>query len=96
MALGLFYLACLVGALPRPRVTWLLPVVWLALACSRVRNAPLFALTAALALAEFLPQVRWARWLSDRGSVIFRLQPAGLRGHPGICRRGWSREPRSC
>lgn len=78
MAFGLFYLACLVGALPRrPRVTWLLPVVWLALACSRVRNAPLFALTAALALAEFLPQVRWARWLSDRGSVIFRLQPAG-------------------
>ena len=79
MALGLFYLACLAGVLPRrPRVTWLLPVVWLALACSRVRNTPLFALTAALALAEFFPQVCWARGLSDRGSVIFRMQPAGL------------------
>ena len=79
MALGLFYLACLLGALPRrPRVTWLLPVVWLALACSRLRNAPLFALTAILALAEFLPRVRWVRWLSDRGSATFRLQPAGL------------------
>jgi hypothetical protein len=77
MFFGLFFLACLLGALSRrPRVTWLLPVVWLALACSRVRHAPLFALTAALALAEFIPQVRWVRGLSDRGSVIFRLQPA--------------------
>jgi hypothetical protein len=71
--LGLFYLACFLGTLPRrPRVTWLLPLVWLVLACSRVRNAPLFALTAALALPEFFPYVRWARWLSERGSVIFR------------------------
>jgi hypothetical protein len=78
LALGLCYLACLAGTLPRPRVTWLLPVVWLALACSRVRNGPLFALTAALALAEFLPRLNWVRRLSARGSVIFRLQPAGL------------------
>lgn len=78
LALGLCYLACLAGTLPRPRVTWLLPVVWLALACSRVRNGPLFALTVALALAEFLPRLHWVRRLSARGSVIFRLQPAGL------------------
>ncbi|MFI5331794.1 MAG: hypothetical protein ACHQ2F_12300 [Desulfobaccales bacterium] len=77
LALGLCYLACLVTLPRRPRVTWLLPVVWLALACSRVRNTPLFAVTAALALAEFLPQVRWVRRLNARGSVIFRLQPAG-------------------
>ena len=78
MVFGLFFLACLVGTLPRrPRVTWLLPVVWLALTCSRVRNAPFFAVTAVLALAEFFPQVHWARWLSDRGSAIFRLQPTG-------------------
>jgi hypothetical protein len=71
--LGLFYLACFLGTLPRrPRVTWLLPLVWLVLACSRVRNAPLFAVIAALALAEFFPYVRWASWLSERGSVIFR------------------------
>ncbi|MCX5893332.1 MAG: hypothetical protein NTW80_10265, partial [Deltaproteobacteria bacterium] len=78
LALGLCFLACLAGALPRrPRVTWLLPVVWLILACSRVRHAPLFAVTAVLALAEFFPQVRWARRLGDRGSMIFRLEPAG-------------------
>ena len=77
LCLGLFFLACLWGALPRrPRVTWLLPVVWLLLACYRVRNTPLFAVTAALALAEFLPEVRWVRRLSDRGSLIFRLHPA--------------------
>ncbi len=76
-ALGLFYLACLLGTLPRqPRITWLLPLVWLALTCSRIRQAPLFAVTAALALADFFPRVRWAKWLGDRGSVIFRPPPA--------------------
>jgi hypothetical protein len=76
-AMGLFYLACLLGTLPRrPRVTWLIPLVWLVLACSRIRNAPLFAVTAALALADFFPQVRWAGWLGNRGSVIFRAPPA--------------------
>ena len=77
LCFGLFFLACLWGVLPRwPRVTWLLPVVWLVLGCYRVRNTPLFAVTAALALAEFLPEVRWVRRLSERGSVIFRLHPA--------------------
>jgi len=86
---GLFFLACLIGTLPRrPRVTWLLPVVWLALACARMRNTPLFAVTAALALAEFFPQVRWARRLSERGSVIFHLSAAGP-GHPPLTLKSW-------
>jgi len=80
---ALFYLACLVGVFPRrPRVTWLLPVVWLALALARVRNTPLFAVIAALALAEFYPRVRWAKWLSDKGSIIFR--PAAGPGRPPL------------
>ena len=79
LALGLCYLACLAGALPRPRVTWLLPVVWLALACSRVRNAPLFALTAALALAEFLPQVALGPLAQRPGQRHF---PAAAGGPP--------------
>ncbi len=88
-AAGLFFLACLLGTLPRrPRVTWLIPLVWLVLACSRVRNAPLFAVTAILALAEFMPQVRWVKWLSDRGSVTFRLQPSS-QAAPRLALRFW-------
>ena len=31
--------------------------------------------TAAIALAEILPHVRWGRWLAARGSVLFQIQP---------------------
>ena len=48
------------------RVTWLLPLVWLVLACDRVRHAPLFAVVTVLALAEVLPHSRLARWLEPR------------------------------
>jgi hypothetical protein len=37
------------------RVTWFVPLIWLLLACDRVRHAPLFAVAAALGLAEILP-----------------------------------------
>jgi hypothetical protein len=37
------------------RVTWLLPLLWLALTVSRVRHGPLFAVLAGLAIAEMLP-----------------------------------------
>ena len=70
LALGLCYLACLAGTLRRPRVTWLLPVVWLALACSRVRNGPLFALTAALARPEDLPVTLLALARGDRPEAL--------------------------
>jgi len=64
IALGAGYLVALFGLLPKwPRVTWLLPLVWLVLAVMRVRNAPLFAVTAALGLAEVLPATRFAAWL---------------------------------
>jgi hypothetical protein len=72
------YLVGLLGTWPRwPRVTWLLPLVWFVLALSRVRHGPLFALTAALALAEILPQTRWARSLTQVGS--FLVHPRGSR-----------------
>ena len=57
---GLAYLIFLVGTWPtRPRITWLLPLVWLALSCSRIRHSPLFAIAAVLALADLLPFCRW-------------------------------------
>jgi hypothetical protein len=71
---GAVYLAALLGTLPRwPRVTWLLPLVWLVLACTRIRHAPLFAITAVVALADILPQTRYAAWLARQGSDLFQF-----------------------
>lgn len=72
---GLLYLAALVGVLPRrPRVTWLIPLVWLYLAWTRIRHGPLFVTTALIALAEMLPHVCWAEWFSHWRSDLFRFQ----------------------
>ncbi len=58
--LALVYLVLLAGTWPRrPRVSWLLPLPWLYLACERVRHAPLFAVAALIAMAEVLPYTRW-------------------------------------
>jgi hypothetical protein len=74
LGFGLVYLLALLGAAPRQwRVTWLLPLVWLVLACLRIRHAPLFAITATLSLADLLPHTRWARWLARPGSDLFRF-----------------------
>jgi hypothetical protein len=37
------------------RLCWLMPAVWLVLAAGRVRHGPLFAVTAAVAVAEMIP-----------------------------------------
>ncbi|HEY7422900.1 MAG TPA: hypothetical protein VH682_01445 [Gemmataceae bacterium] len=72
---GLIYLAALLGVPPRRlRVTWLLPLLWFVLAWTRIRHGPLFVLTAALALGEMYPHVRWREWLVRRGSITCRLQ----------------------
>jgi hypothetical protein len=73
-----FYLAALGGVPPRRlRVTWLIPLAWLAFTWSRMRNGPLFAITAAIALGDLLPHTRWASWLARQGSEVFRIPPAG-------------------
>src|SRR5262249_52961444 len=61
---GVYILAVLGLKLQWPRGTWLVPLVWLAQAFLRVRHAPLFAVTALVALAEVLPQTRYAAWLA--------------------------------
>jgi hypothetical protein len=71
---GLVYVAVLVNTLPRwPRVTWLLPCIWFYLACTRIRHAPLFSITAALAIADMLPHTRWAARKVLAGSDLFQL-----------------------
>jgi hypothetical protein len=75
LGFGLLYLAALAGVLPRwPRVTWLIPLVWLLLSWTRVRHGPLFAITAVIALADMFPHIRWVSWLARHGSAVCRIQ----------------------
>jgi hypothetical protein len=77
---AVLYLAALLGTLPaRPRVTWLIPLVWLGLSWTRVRYGPLFAVTAGLALVEMFPHVRWVTWLARHGSETCRVRPPAPR-----------------
>ena len=78
LSFGLLYVIALAGILPkRPRVTWLIPLVWLFLAWTRIRHGPLFAITATIALGEFFPHVRWITWLTEHGSELLRVRPIG-------------------
>jgi len=79
--LGIGYIVALLGLFPkRPRPTWMLPLVWFVLACLRVRNIPLFDVAAAIALAEVLPQTRWAAWLEQREVLLPAAQMPSGRG----------------
>ena len=76
LGFGLFYLVLLVGTLPaRPRVTWLIPVVWLALSLKGIRNGPLFAVTAAVVLADLWPHTVWHRLLKQYGDGSLARDP---------------------
>lgn len=57
------------------RVTWFIPFVWLILAGSRVRHGPLFAVTAAIAIAEMLPYVRIGDLFSKFGGLLLCGRP---------------------
>jgi hypothetical protein len=77
---GLIYLAALVGVSPRRwHITWLVPLVWLALSFTRIRHGPLFAITAVIALAGMFPHIRWVAWLARKGSVMCQLRLRGTR-----------------
>jgi hypothetical protein len=76
VSFAVVYLAALLGTLPaRPRLAWLMPLVWLALTWTRIRYGPLFAVTAAISLIEMFPQVRWVAWLARKGSATCTVQP---------------------
>jgi hypothetical protein len=75
LILAAIYLAVLVNLQCWPRVTWLLPSLWLAQACLHIRHAPLFGITAGLALAEMLPHTRWAAGRVRSGSDLFIPPP---------------------
>ncbi|MCE9532245.1 MAG: hypothetical protein K8T89_14165, partial [Planctomycetes bacterium] len=55
----------------RPRVAWLLPLVWLLLTIERVRHAPLFAIGALVLLVDLFPRTRIVTAWQARGSDLF-------------------------
>ncbi len=66
--LALMYLAALLTT-GRNQTTlmWLMPLLWLVLALTRIRHAPLFAVAVAIVLPEVLPNSKIAVWLRLRG-----------------------------
>lgn len=69
---GIYATALAATGMRRVRVTWLLPLVWFVLALSRVRHGPLFAVVAALGLADLLPHTFCGMWLRQHAPNLFR------------------------
>ncbi len=72
IAFGMIY-GVLLFAVPvrQFRVVWLLPVVWFALSCMRIRHAPLFSVVALIAIADLFPFTWIAGSLIARKSDLF-------------------------
>jgi hypothetical protein len=76
IGLGAFYLILLLGTLPRlPHVSWLIPLVWFALSFKGIRQGPLFAITAAVAIADLWPHTIWHRLLVKYGDGSLARSP---------------------
>jgi hypothetical protein len=83
LGLGAFYIILLLGTLPKwPRVSWLLPLVWFVLSFKGIRQGPLFAITAAVAIADLWPHTIWHRLLVKYGdgSLARDNPPVGTGG----------------
>ena len=81
LAFGAAYCVFLLSVPVRQwRVSWLVPVVWFALACLRVRHAPLFAVGALVGIADFFPLSRVAAAMVRRKSDLFDPVAAGEEG----------------
>jgi hypothetical protein len=76
-----FYLFALLGTLPKlPRVSWLLPLVWLVLAFKGIRQGPLFVVVGAVAIADLWPHTIWHALLKKYGDSLARDPEAKPRG----------------
>ncbi len=73
---GVAYLILFAGTIgTRPRVTWLIPLVWFALTFGGIRQGPLFAITAAVVLPAFWPHTVWCRLLRRYGDSLIQDPP---------------------
>ena len=68
---GVFYLLILAGSLNRwPRITWLIPLVWLVLSIDSIRQGPLFILCGVICIADIWPHTCWHRLLKKHGDSL--------------------------
>lgn len=68
IGLGAAYLVLLLGTLPKaPRVSWLIPLVWFVLSFKGIRQGPLFAVCAGVAIADLWKHTLWHRLLVKHG-----------------------------
>jgi hypothetical protein len=73
---GALYIAAVTSAWPAGlRVTWLVPIIWFLATTRGIRHAPLFAVTAALALADLVPLTGWAQRLAKARDDLFFFPP---------------------
>lgn len=73
VGLGIFYAIMLAGAWKKPlRVGWFLPLVWFALSVQSIRQGPLFAVLAAVAMADLWPETIWYELLKKHGDSLSR------------------------
>ena len=70
-ACAALYLFVLGGLRERPKIVWLLPILWLVQSFLRVRHAPLFALLSLVAITDCWPHTRWAAWLASRRPDLY-------------------------
>ena len=76
LGLGAVYLLLLAGTLPgRPRASWLVPLAWLVLSFKGIRQGPLFAITAAVAMVDLWPHTVWYRLLRKHGDGSLARDP---------------------
>jgi hypothetical protein len=76
LAFAGFYLFVLAGVSRREiRVTWLLPVVWLALAGDRCRHCSLFVVVSLVALADLWPATLRGSWLERKRPDLYTPNP---------------------
>jgi hypothetical protein len=76
IGLGVLYIVLLLGVLPRcPNVSWLVPLVWFVLSFKGIRQGPLFAITAAVAIADLWPHTLWHRLLVKHGDGSLARSP---------------------
>ncbi len=80
LALAVVYLFVLYGVKRSAvRVSWLLPLVWLALSFSRCRHASLFAVTTVVAITAMWRHTRWALWLAAYRPDLYQPGSAEVR-----------------
>lgn len=78
---GCFYLFMLLGTFPKmPRVSWVIPLVWFVLSLKGIRQGPLFAVLAVVAMADFWPETVWYRLLKKHGDSLARVPETNSRG----------------